>query len=607
MTLATAQRSTFRLLLLAFGLATIPCLLFPQLAIVAAMSIVGIPFAILMALIPPVFLFLLLTATVSLGLPTQLAWLTSPLIAAALLAVPPFLINRSMDQTAAALVSGDRDQVIRPFKTGTLAVRSDQSVFWTKTQTHCDDFCMRVLLTGSAQRIMVLDYDKEMPEVDFSATARTFRMERRASCPPAELIDARPLDLGGPQNFNAPKASERMRIEIARGNCLIEAEAPLSDADAVISTGQIKRGLSDYGAGLDPMADTVSVYRISMQGKRGGVSSEIYRSTGVASHRLLPLLLPSYVTGYQFDIRIGFPRTLRLTNLDRFAARPDWSRFVVKTLGMKLALPAGSEDAAVVLAAKLGQPQPIDAVTNSLAEDFFSRLGDKRTASQADIDLAVAVLNDRRLDIPRHVYSAARHAKDVTPQSMARLADVLFARLFELDIKVGKFGNIDAPLASELALAIQYLPDDVIPTHRADLEKLARDIPRRVAAYRALTRFSALGAGAIPTMLYLIDDAVLQPRDKGNFWQHSYLAGVLGLCQLGERGAPAVQPFLERIRSGTIPLYAGYGDLAINTLAGLGADKERTWQAVSAKDQTISRGRFDSVFDRAKRKIDCHY
>lgn len=226
------------------------------------------------------------------------------------------------------------------------------------------------------------------------------------------------------------------------------------------------------------------------------------------------------------------------------------------------------------------------------------------TASQDDIDLAVAVLNDRRLDIPRHVYTAASHAKDATPQSMARLADVLFARLFELDIEVG---NIDARQAGDLALAIQYLPDDVIPAHRADLERLARDMPRRVAAYRALTRLSALNADAIPTMLYLIDDAALQPRDKGNFWQHSYLAGVLGLCQLGERGAPAVEPFLERIRAGTIPLYASYGDLAINTLAGMGADKERTWHAVSAKDQTIGRGRFDSVFDRAKRKIDCDY
>lgn len=604
MAAATVQRWTFRAVLLVLGLAAIPCLLFPQMAIVAAMSIVGIPIAILMALIPPVFLFVLLTWAISFRIPARLAWLTSPLIAAALLAVPPFLINRSMDQTTTALVSGDHDQVLRPFQTGTLAVRSDRSVFWTKTQTHCDDFCMRALLTGSVQRIMVLDYDKEMPEVDFSATARTFHMEHRASCPLVELADARPLDLGGPRDFKAPKASERMRIEIAKGNCLIEAEAPLSEADTMISTGQVKRGLDDYQAGLDPTADTMSVYRISVQSKAGGRFSEVYRSTSVASYRLLPLLLPSYVTGYQFDIRIGFPRLLRLTHLDRFGPRPDWSGFVVHALGMKLALPAGSADAAVVLAAKVGQPQPIDAVTNSLAEDFFSRLGDKRTASQDDIDLAVAVLNDRRLDIPRHVYTAASHAKDATPQSMARLADVLFARLFELDIEVG---NIDARQAGDLALAIQYLPDDVIPAHRADLERLARDMPRRVAAYRALTRLSALNADAIPTMLYLIDDAALQPRDKGNFWQHSYLAGVLGLCQLGERGAPAVEPFLERIRAGTIPLYASYGDLAINTLAGMGADKERTWHAVSAKDQTIGRGRFDSVFDRAKRKIDCDY
>ncbi|TIU08020.1 MAG: hypothetical protein E5W40_16825, partial [Mesorhizobium sp.] len=86
-------------MLLVLGLAALPCLLLPQIAIVAAISIVGIPLALLMALIPPVFLFLLLTWAISFGVPGRLNWLTSPLIAVALLAVPPFLINRSMDRT----------------------------------------------------------------------------------------------------------------------------------------------------------------------------------------------------------------------------------------------------------------------------------------------------------------------------------------------------------------------------------------------------------------------------------------------------------------------------------------------------------------------------
>ncbi|RUU33769.1 hypothetical protein EOD08_17645 [Mesorhizobium sp. M6A.T.Ca.TU.002.02.2.1] len=60
MAVATIQRWTFRTVLLVLGLAALPCLLLPQIAIVAAISIVGIPLALLMALIPPVFLFLLL-------------------------------------------------------------------------------------------------------------------------------------------------------------------------------------------------------------------------------------------------------------------------------------------------------------------------------------------------------------------------------------------------------------------------------------------------------------------------------------------------------------------------------------------------------------------
>ncbi|PAQ00026.1 hypothetical protein LRP31_18240 [Mesorhizobium mediterraneum] len=610
MAVATIQRWTFRTVLLVLGLAALPCLLLPQIAIVAAISIVGIPLALLMALIPPVFLFLLLTWAISFGVPGRLNWLTSPLIAVALLAVPPFLINRSMDRTTMALVSGDNDRIVRPFRAETLAVRSDRTAFWTKTQTRCDDFCMRALLTRSARRIMVMSYPAEMPEPDFSSIARTFHMERRASCPPVELADVRLLDLEkSPTARNAPKASERMRLEIAKGNCLIESEASLAEADTVVSAGQIKRGVNDYQAGLNPTADTIAVYRISVHNKDGATFSEVYRWTGVASYRLLPLLLPSYVTGYQFDIRIGFPRTLDLTHIVQFADRPDWSAFVTGTLGMELTLPAvdDSNDAAAVLAAKLSQPGPIDAVTNSLANDFFDRLRGRQTASQPDVDLAIAALNDRRLGVPDSVFAAAKYAKDVAPESMARLADALFARLFEIDIKVSKFGNIEAPQAGRLAIAIQSLPDQVIPEHRADLERLAKDTHRRVAAFQALTRLSVFGADAIPTMLYLIDDAALQPLDKGNFWQHSYLAGVQGLCRLGERGAPAIEPLLERIRAGIIPLHASYGDLAINTLAGMGADKATLLQAFPAKDRNSNRARFDRVFDKARRKIDCGY
>lgn len=57
MAVATIQRWTFRTVLLVLALAALPCLLLPQIAIVAAISIVGIPLAMLMALIPPVFLF----------------------------------------------------------------------------------------------------------------------------------------------------------------------------------------------------------------------------------------------------------------------------------------------------------------------------------------------------------------------------------------------------------------------------------------------------------------------------------------------------------------------------------------------------------------------
>ena len=112
-------------------------------------------------------------------------------------------------------------------------------------------------------------------------------------------------------------------------------------------------------------------------------------------------------------------------------------------------------------------------------------------------------------------------------------------------------------------------------------------------------RLADAGADAVPTFLYLIDDAQRFRKEGGNDWQHPTLAGLIGICRLGAEGGPAREPLLARLDGGQLPIHGSYGQLVFGTLLAIGVDTETIWQRFQAADANADRKRFDRMVRRA--------
>lgn len=604
----------FDIALVALGLLSLLCLspFGSVLAIIAGISIIGLPIMLLMGLIPPLFLFLLLARIIHFGLSKVglRFWPASAALSLGLLAAIPYIENRKLDVEAWKLVAGDITEIgVRPAPKTLAYVRSGIGA----RATVCDDFCQRALLNGVVDGILLVNAKSLGEGPGNSLEGSLYRLESLASCPSIDLDDGGRLAIPGETGqWGDKSAADLLRLKAAQGACVTRRDATLAEADAVIMAGNVKRGASPYSAGLSISADTVSAERISFYAREDGALAERYRTTGVTYHRLLPLLMPSYVSGYGLELVPGFLRgTAYLGNAERYRSEPSFPLFLTETLGLDLALrdEDASEATQAVISAALDGAGPIDRANIKVMEDFFLEVHQRRDGDKSDAALALRVLQDRRVPIPRWAAAPVRKFAGDDPAFARDFAAALFGRLFEINpAEKEDHPTFLGYTLGYLAGAISALPDDAILPYRSELERLARDSEARVPAYGALTRLSVFGAEAVPTFIFLIDDSATHQTDRSsNAWQHPYLAGIQGLCLTGPAGKAAIPMLYGRLEDGSVVKFASYWRLTIHTLVGLGADPDEMWTYLQTKDANHTRQRFDAEVRRAQRKVECYY
>lgn len=605
------------------GALALVCLLFPALAIVAAFSLVGAPIAFAMPIIPPIFIFVVLVRLFNkmLGEAASFGWLKSVACALAFLAVIPLAADVVLELRAKSYVSKDIDQLKIPFPATALAIRAPDDPGLLRTDTICNDFCLRALLSGAVKRLIVVGTNNVGEAINPATVGKAFRMARRDVCPVMKLgPGAYPIRIEGEKPmYGRAIAVDMMQLQIATGNCLVEETARLGEADTIVSVGQIKHGDNAYTAGLNPLADTVQADRISVFVRSGNDYQEVYRRTGVVTYMMFPLLLPTYVSGYQFELRTGFQRFALHKNVDRghsFYTDPDRSDLFTKTLAMDLSLrDVGAPKARnAALAAGLDQPGEINPVITDLTNSFFKDIEANKKIDADDSDLVLRILADRRLPMPQNSWAPVLYSRGMDGDVSLRFGKVLFERLRETKIVVTRaIPSDDERNASHAAAAIAALPDEVIRLHRQDLEWLARQKMLRIPAFTALGRLNVFGADAVPTLLYLIDDASWpSARARGELWQPDYVAGLVGLCGLGTQGASAIGSVFDRLDSGVMVKSGhAYRDITIQALVGFGSNPEDVWKHLGAGDSEgspeIKRAQFDAKVAAARKKRDCRY
>ncbi|QKV17358.1 hypothetical protein [Oricola thermophila] len=595
-------------LLIILGLSAAITLLAPSIVSVAMITIIGIPLGIYLALAPTLFL-------VALG-----AWIFGRLfgggflvraggaiVALALLAVPPLLANARLDAAARQLAMDDHDDLARTearviaFRFGRLGASKPQPL-------RCDGLCQRLLLNGVADRVLYIREDVSNPPAP-GTVAAAYRMERRGTCPDIELPRNDPVKLDGERrNRDGKNVAELMNIRIAAGTCLVAEEAPLGEAGLVVSSGAIKRGMSDISAGLDIFADTVSAGRLTLHERDGAAFRETFRETSVAYRRLWHLYMPSVVGGAELRMYPGLVRRKEQSGGEN-ASSENIGGFLAERLGWDLALRQDDADEAMrrLLVEALDDDRA--EVPSALAADFFVRIRKSRTMSPADRVLSRRILADRRFAVPEAAFAAVLYAGDAPKTHFSAIAATAFERLRDLSaVEPGANARGWLQQVRSLGIVVSRLPRETILSRRGDLEWLAREERLRVPAYAALTRLSEFGAEGADTLLWLIDDA-WRFRGKGpNAWQHPYLAGVIGLCRAGTAAGDAVGPFIDRMASGRIVQHGSYWDLNINTLFALGAGMEDIRAAVEFGESGRTAKRFEREIDRARRKgPDCTY
>ncbi|NNF80814.1 MAG: hypothetical protein HKN05_22560, partial [Rhizobiales bacterium] len=284
--------------LLVLGILSLVVLALPDLGMLAAMTIIGLPLAIAYWAIPAIFLVTLVAYLIHRVLPLsgKLAVTASVVLAVAALALPPFVLNSAIHRQAASFAAGDLNKLSLPLTAHSIASR--EKFRFRKGATKCDGFCLHSLLTGTAKRFLVAHSDTPYGEVSPDQDAIAFQLERRQDCPPvsfksgAHTLSFRRVNAS---TVRAADPVETLKLRISNGECLVSAPAKLGDADLVVSRGKVSTGVSRYaGTGFSLNLDTIAASRISVHEKKDGTSfGETFRQTQVQYRPFGWFMLPA--------------------------------------------------------------------------------------------------------------------------------------------------------------------------------------------------------------------------------------------------------------------------------------------------------------------------
>lgn len=610
------RRWTIRL-----GLVSLVVLLFPALVVITLISVIGIPLGLALMACPFLFTVLALASVVHRlhGRDGPLAVSASLGAALLLLAAVAGLANTRLDRRADELLAGDVDALDKPLRVETLGlVEFDHR--WSRGQTRCGELCQLLLLSGDARRVIAVEKKYGDTEWGEDTPGLAYRLEERAVCPEVHLADR-----GYRGSPDGEDPADVLRLAIASGRCLIEEEATLAEADAVLVLGRLHRGQSAVRAGLSLFADTVTADRASVHLREGESAVEgkdlveRYRWTGVTvlRHPIVPL--PTLVGGAELRMVPGFQRRSQVRNARDFAPdRINPVLFARSELGLGLEVAAPSSPT-LLIERGLAAPGPLPPSLQQVIEDYFEALGRRREVDEATRQLALRILADPRVVAPRRTAALVRASAKAGRQANVELADVLFGKLKTTDPTLRE----DHPTylgypAAYLANAIRQLTQEAVAAHRRELEDLARDPARRLRAHPALVHLASFGPEVMPTLLHLLDEACVlrqaavdrskssRERREIEDWQNVYRAGLLGLCRLGGQASAALERFRARARDESLPTGGSNRKLLMTTLLRLGAREDEIRRMLLADDASErEREDFRRDFDRARSRGDC--
>jgi hypothetical protein len=456
----------------------------------ASVFLLRLLFALVILASPFLFLLLLGSRIVSWLLGGgRFTFVAGAALTLVLLAIPPYLGNNWLDSQAKALFAEDHNDETKP-SAKVIAIRGGGAKpVLTSNEVNCDGLCQRLLMNG--KRVLVLNQDVTLA-IDPNIEVDSFRLERRASCPEVTLppvVDPVRNDDSRADSYEDGRAEALMRLEIAKGNCLISEKTPLRIADTILSAGVAHHGGGAF-CDLSLFADTVSADRITVHERHNGTFRETLRQTLVTAQKLFPFYAPIVVdkgcvltSDGKIEQRTAptLPRYEKIMNSppayeEEFGWSGLWRDFLRSQLGADLVLHSDTarKDTRMVLNNAMRR-RTVNALEMQIAADFMY-------FDEQDLVLALRLMTDERFPISRDasaVVRAVRKAKGAKADNFEIIAASMFKRLRDLVAGAGITPHLQPfDEANNIADVIWELPRETILRHRDDLEWLARQDPK---------------------------------------------------------------------------------------------------------------------------------
>ncbi len=563
---------------------------FPTAILIAMISIIGLPLAVLFmfaALIAgPMLLGQVIYWTWGWLFPrrkTVLPWFGSMACGFALSALLAVAMNAPGRQAARDWIAQDRMGPVAPVARGAV-------LGYVASAASCDLTCQRLLLSGQAGAVIIAVTSwKSPPEDPLSLPATRWSLERReAACPEVKLGGGEG-PLGG-AFARGQSPADAMRLRNLAGDCLLSVPATLGQADTVWTMLSLQH-VSPYG--FKRGAEALSVNRFQLWQRQDGALAEVWRDTAVTAQEVFPWPVDWWHFGGIEHPTAGYLRRAVHWNP---APRAGRAPFLIERLGLDLDLrDADTSPQAIVaqIGAVLDLPGDLSPAALALIKSFEQDFSVRSEIAPQDWPFFLRLFSDPRLKPDSNIGFALSRAANARPELWPELAEVAFTRLG--GTKEERRGATSA---------LREAPLEVLAPHRALLFALARDPVRRVETGRLLQRLRDFGPEGQSLLLWMIDDA---GRFSGESWQAPYLAGMIGLCEAGPAAQAFAPEILARVQAGQIWLNGSYRDLALSTLLQLGVPPEDFRVSFETGKNAITPKLFEQSVKRFRQRPDCGF
>lgn len=611
--------------LLAFGVVSAPAL-----GVIAFATVIGIPLAYLYWAIPGIFLYYLIFTVLTFVLPFRRT-LAVPLAVALSFAVmmsAALVINHRIKAEVAALRAGDVRAVSLPLDTKVIAYRSDGET--------CDAFCLNALLSGAADRFLVARWEPVGSDLDTAQIVKSFQFTRHDTCAPLSEIDVSrtpAFEMYRDVN-NGPEAisiRQRLTLELAQGNCLIQGAAPLGEADTIISNGALRKARSVRKSGFHSGIDGIESRRISVHQRndRTGSFDETYRQTDGKYRLAVAPLMSGPVFGYGLDANVGWFWTTQYFIRSRFEDRDRFADFITKTLELDLTIPE-FRPAPVVQVPTAGAPaapgQDVPAVSDppgqtpadasqtdayrasiqdmmetvvrsgdlptqaqwSAFEAYWDKLALNRRADFAvapddrDIAIGLSLLVNPFLPAPPEMQSFVGELRKQAHVTDAALAQMLFDRIAQTEPwqepeerHVQKWRWVSFIRALE---ALYALPPELLLDFYDDMLRAAANREVYNPDNPVMARFYLFGEDGVAPLLDMVTVG-LRTRNHAR-----YNIGLSGLCHLPPLTDDQKEQLVAAINTSLVGAHNTFNRLMVTQLIKDGFTAESLWPLIDNRE-----------------------